>query len=59
MTGVNIKYKTDDKIRLLLETNMRRGPSSCMGNRHVKKRERKIVYQDMTNLYGWSMSQYS
>ena len=29
MTGV----KLDDKLRLLLENNMRGGPSSCMGNR--------------------------
>ena len=37
---------------------MRGGPSACMGNRYVKRGERKIVYEDMTNLYGWSMSQY-
>ena len=29
-----------------------------MGNRYVKRGERKIVYEDMNNLYGWSMSQY-
>ena len=29
-----------------------------MGNRYVKKGERKIVYEDLNNLYGWSMSQY-
>ena len=29
-----------------------------MGNRHVKRGERKIVYEDMNNLYGWSKSQY-
>ena len=29
-----------------------------MGTRYVKRGERKIVYEDMTNLYGWSMSQY-
>ena len=28
------------------------------GNRYVKRGERKIVYEDMTNLYGWNMSQY-
>ena len=36
---------------------MRRGPSSCMGNRYVKRGERKTVFENMTNLYGWSMSQ--
>ena len=58
MTVVNLDYITDDKLRLLLENNMRGGPSSCMGNRLVKRGERKIVYEDMDNLYGWSMSQY-
>ena len=58
LTGVTLDYITDDKLRLLLENNMKGGPSSCMGNRYVKRGERKIVYDDMTNLYGWSMSQY-
>ena len=58
MTGVKLDYITDDKLRLLLENNMRGGPSSCMGSRYVKRGERKIIYDDMNNLYGWSMSQY-
>ena len=58
MTGVKLDYISDDKLRLLLENNMRVGPSSGMGNRYVKRGERKIVYEAMTNLYGWSMSQY-
>ena len=29
-----------------------------MGSRYVKRGERKIVFEDMKNLYGWSMSQY-
>ena len=58
MTGVKLDYITDDKLRILLENNMRGGPSACMGNRYVKRGERKIVFEDMTNLYGWSMSQY-
>ena len=58
LTRVKLDYITDDKLRLLLENNMRGGPSSCMGNRYVKRGERKIVYEDMNNLYGWSMSQY-
>ena len=57
-TGVKLDYITDDKLRKLLENNMRGGPSSCMGSRYVKKGERKIVYEDMNNLYRWSMSQY-
>ena len=58
MTGVKLDYITDDKLRLLLENNLRGGPNSCMGNRYVKKGERKIVYEDVNNLYGSSMSQY-
>ena len=58
MTGVKLDYITDDKLRLLLEINMTGGPSSCMGSRYVKRGERKIVYEDMNNLYGWSMTQY-
>ena len=58
MTGVTLDYITDDQLRLLLENNMRGGPSSCMGSRYVKRGERKIVQEDMNNLYGWSMSQY-
>ena len=58
MTGVKLDYITDDKLRLLLENNMRGGPSACMGRRYVKRGERKIVYEDLNNLYGWSMSQY-
>ena len=57
MTGVKLDYITDDKLRLLLENNLRGGPNSCMGNRYVKRGERKIIYEDMTNFYGWSMSQ--
>ena len=58
MTGVKLDYITDDKIRLLVENNMRGGPSACMGRRYVKREERKIVYEDLNNLYAWSMSQY-
>ena len=58
MTGVKLDYRTDDKLRLLLENNMRGGSRACMGNSYVKRGEREIVYEDMTDLYGWSMSQY-
>ena len=50
MTGVKLDHITDDKLRILLEKNMRGGPSSCMGNRYIKRGERKIVYEDMNNL---------
>ena len=57
-TGVTLDNISDDKLRILLENNMRGGPSSCMGNRYVKRGEIKIVYEDMKNLYGWSVSHY-
>ena len=50
MNGVTLDYITDDKLRLLLENNMRGGPCACMGNHYVKRGERKIVYEDMNNL---------
>ena len=58
MTGITLDYLTDDKLILLLENNMRGGPSACMGNRYVKRGERNIVYEDMTNLDGRGTSQY-
>ena len=58
LTGVKLDCLTDDKLRSLPENNIRGGPSSCMGNRYVKRGERKIAYEDMNILYGWSMSQY-
>ena len=57
ITGVTLDYITDDKLRLLLENNLRGAPSACMGSRYVKRGERKIVFEDRTNFYGWSMSQ--
>ena len=56
-TGVKIEYITDDKLRILLENNMRGGPTSCMGERCVK-RGKEIVYEDMNIVYGWSLSQF-
>ena len=43
MTGVKLHYITDDKLRLLLENNMRGGPSACMGSRYVKRGEKICV----------------
>ena len=41
MTGVKLDYKTNDTLRILLENKMRGGPSSCMGNRYVKRGKEK------------------
>ena len=57
-TGVKLDSKTDDKLRLLLENNMERRTKFLHGQPLCKKRRKKIVYEDMNNLYGWSMSQY-
>ena len=44
---------------LLLENNIRGGISSVMGDRYVKSDEnKKKLYIDANNLYGWAMSQY-
>ena len=44
---------------LLLENIVRGGISSVMGDRYVKSDEnKKILYIDANNLYGWAMSQY-
>ena len=44
---------------LLLENNFRGGIASVMGDRYVKSDEnKKILYIDANNLYGWEMSQY-
>ena len=59
MTKVEINYITDDKLRLLLEDIMPGGPSSLMGNRHVRRRESEITYGETNNLYGATMSPYS
>ena len=58
LAGVRSDYINDDKPKNILENNMRGGPSNCMGNCHVKRGEIKILYEDMNNPYGWSMSQY-
>ena len=44
---------------LLLESTIRGGMSSVMGDRLVESNENKqILYIDADNLYGWAMSQY-
>ena len=44
---------------LLLESNIRGGISSVMGDRYVQSDEnKKILYVDANNLYGWSMGEY-
>ena len=42
-TGVQFDFLTDDRLRLLLENNICGGPSSWLGNRHVKRGERNVI----------------
>ena len=58
-TGVELDFRAHDKLRLLLENNMRCGPASVMANRYEKKKwyKENTVLRD-NKLYGLSMSQY-
>ena len=57
-TGKNLQSLQYKNMILLLESNIRGGMSSVMGDRYVKSDEnKKILYVDATNLYGHSMSQ--
>ena len=56
--GIEIQKLQDKDWILLLENSFRGGISSVMGNRYVKSNEnKKILYEEATNLYGHSMSQ--
>ena len=58
-TGINLQTLQDKDMVLLLENNIRSGISSVMGDRYVKSDEnKKILYKDANNLYGWAMSEY-
>ena len=58
-TRLNIQTLRDKDMILLLENNIRGGISSVMGNRYVKSDEnKKMLYMDANNLYGWAMSEY-
>ena len=53
------KLPSGKELLLLLENNIHGGISSVMGDRHVQSNEnKKILYIDGNNLYGWAMSQY-
>ena len=43
---------------LFLENDIRGAIRSVMGDRYVKSDEKKILYADANNLYGWAMSEY-
>ena len=57
-TDIKLQRLQDKDLILLIETNIRGGISSVMGDRYVKSDENeKILYMDPTNFYGHSMSQ--
>ena len=57
-TDIKLQALQDKDLILLIENNICGGISSVMGDRYVKLDEnKKILYMDVTNLYGHSMSQ--
>ena len=61
MKYTNIKLQTlqDRDLILTLEDNIRGGISSIMGDRYVQSDDnKKILYVDANNLFGWAMSEY-
>ena len=57
-TDISLQSLQDKDLILFLENNIRGGISSVMGDRYVKSDEnKKILFMDARNLYGYSMSQ--
>ena len=57
-TDINLQILQDKDMILLLENNIRGGISSVMGDRYIKSdKNKKILYIDANNLYGWAMSE--
>ena len=57
-TGINLQTLQDKDMIFLLQSNIRGGISSVMGDRYVESNgDKKIMYFDAINLYGHSMSQ--
>ena len=58
-TDIKLQTLQDRDMILLLENNNRGGISSVMGHAYVQSDEnKKILYVDANNLYGWIMSEY-
>ena len=57
-TDINLQTPQDKDMILLLENNIRGGISSVMGDRYIKSdKNKKILFIDANNLYGWAMSE--
>ena len=58
-TDIKLQTLQDKDMILLIENNIRGGISSVMGDRYViSDDDKKILYVDANNLYGWAMSEY-
>ena len=58
-TRLELDYKGDGKLRILLEHNMRCGPASALENRYVKGGDRgKLQFWDFKKFYPKTMSRY-
>ena len=59
MTNIKLDFIKIKELLSLLENIIRGGISIVMGDRFVESNEnKKILYIDGNNLYGWAMSQY-
>ena len=57
-TDIKLRTLQDKDLILTLENNIRGGISSIMGDRFVKLDEnKKILFIDASNLYGWAMGE--
>ena len=58
-THIKLRTLQDKDLILTLENNIRGGISSIMGDRYVQSDEnKKILYVDANNLYGWAMTEH-
>ena len=58
-SNMYIEYIKDHELLLLIENNIRGGISGIMGDRYIQSDEnKKILYIDANNLYGYAMSQF-
>ena len=64
-TIIELYFKKDKELLLLLENDIRGGISSVLSDRYVQRtsdlysdENTKLLYIDANNLYAWAMSQY-
>ena len=58
LTNIKLDFIKDEDLLLLLENNIRGEISSVMGPRYIESDEnKKLLYNDANNLYGWAISQ--